>query len=160
MQQCISGTNCQTALTCTFKKEGSCRQEGGALFHLNMQQLQHRGSIQMFSPRRKSPGPGAWSFFIRSGIQLRRLPPPHAGVSRLRRRCTPLTWTCTFWTTGCGSPASPRAAFCTSHTRSSSYCSCGTGHGRDPLHPAWGLIVACFSRAFPASVPLSGSLLK
>lgn len=57
--QSFRGTTCQTAPACTFKKEGACRRGGGALFRLNMQQLHHRGSTQMFSPRVKSLGRGA-----------------------------------------------------------------------------------------------------
>lgn len=76
---------------------------------------------------------------------------PRTRMGVRRRLCAShSSWTCTFWTTGCGSPASPRAAWCTSHTLLLSYCSCGTGHGRDPLHPVWGLIVCVFCPCTPA----------
>lgn len=118
-----------------------------------------------------------WSLFVRSGIQqrrtidgnfLRRMRATSRKGARprcCRRRCycSPSPWIYTFWTTGCGSPASPRAAWCTSHTRLSSCCSYGTGHGKDPasLHTrVWGSSAECCACSCPVSVPLNASLLK
>ena len=42
----------------------------------------------------------------------------------------PTTWTCTYWTTGSGSPAYPRMGWWISHTPWLNWYSSGTGHGK------------------------------
>lgn len=47
------------------------------------------------------------------------------------KKTPPTAWTCTFWTTGCGSPAYPRMAWLISRTLWLSWYFSGTEHGKD-----------------------------
>lgn len=73
-----------------------------------------------------------------------------AQIFVLAEKKSPTAWTCTFWTTGCGSPAYPRMAWLISHTLWLSWYFSGTEHGKDLVSEP-----SCWSATLHSVLPQS-----